>query len=1376
MAGLHFDITADNTNLIQKLKETENRIKSASKVVEQEGGSIEDLFSRMTRAVAAFGAGFTAKELIQNVIRVRGEFQQLEVAFNTMLGSQEKATSLMSQLTETAAKTPFDLQGVANGARQLLAYGTAAEDVNETLIRLGNIAAGLSIPLNDLVYLYGTTMTQGRLYTQDLNQFTGRGIPMIKELAKEFGVAESEIKAMVEAGKIGFPEVQKVIQNLTNEGGMFYNLMQEQSKTITGQISNIGDSFSMMLNEIGKANEGIINDTLGGVSYLIENYETVGKTLLEIVGTYGAYKAALITITALQKAYSAVLAQSALNQSLAAASGVTLSNAQALAATRTKLLQIAQAALNKTLLANPYVAAATAVAVLGLGIYKLITYQTEAEKAQQRLNDAINESKKEALSEQLELARLKGELSTLTEGTEEYNTVKEKIIKGYGKYYDGLEEEINRVGLTEEAYNRLTEAITRSFGARQYEKYKSEQEGILDETMSNNLIKIQDRLIEKLGNEAGAKYYAKIRDALISGNVSVSRNNTGGYQVIGIDNDTQKALDKAAGKDGGLFDVTNRAIEGYMENILKAIKATDELDQLARERFGITSSKTISKRTDSTFSVESKSISQLEEEIGKAQTRLESLKKAFADGSGTKEAVEQQEAYIKSLQDTVLEREKDLKVISEVEAQISKLKKEQKETTYGSKEYNSLQKRIDALDAKLPQTKSERNEEEKEKEARQRLADELLELQRKNQERETALMKEGTEKRLKQIDDDYEAQKAAIEKKQREWSSKNKELGVTDTNINGLTYEQQTEIDRANSLNNSERQKQAKDIYKAEREAMYQYLKEYGTYQEKRLAITQEYQQKIAESGGADTWQGKLLQKQMGNELADMEENAGKVSSAIGRLFGDMSVKTVDEMRSIADEADRMLTYIEDGEFKTDSNGKPLFGISEEWFNRLKESPEELASIKNEIQNVRNEADKAEPTFNKIKRLLDDIFNNNDGKTPLEEKLQSLFAEINKALQAARFLSDTFANLGDAFGSSALSGVAEGLNVAVGSIESAMQGASAAASLGLGGIGAAAGAAVGLVSSLAGAIAKIHDKKNEKRIQRLQDQIDTLDKSYDKLGRSVEEAYSKDASNLIEQQNKLLEQQKLLIEQQIKEEQAKKKSDDLRIKEWQQQLEEINQAIEDNKEKAMDAIFGEDLQSAIENFASAYAEAWASGEDRAQSAKDTVKKMMQQMVTESIKAAIRSSSAMEDIRQKLQQFYADNVLSGWEQDYIYNMAEELQKELDEQFGWADSLMGGDKKQQSATSRGFETMAQDQSSELIGRFTALFEVGLQIYNTLQLIQTITVSVNEQNSVLFEIRNLIISSNGYLEDISGLQKRIYELLNGNIPQISNHLNKL
>ena len=208
MAGLHFDITGDNSNFLRKLEEARNGVATTSKKIEESGMSIEQLYGRMTSAAAGFGVALSAKEIVSNVVRVRGEFQQLEVAFNTMLGSEEKASSLMSQLVNTAAKTPFDLQGVANGAKQLLAYGTAAEDVNDTLVRLGDIAAGLSIPLNDLVWLYGTTMTQGRLFTQDLRQFQGRGIPLADELAKQFGVAKDKVGELVTAGKVGFPEVQ----------------------------------------------------------------------------------------------------------------------------------------------------------------------------------------------------------------------------------------------------------------------------------------------------------------------------------------------------------------------------------------------------------------------------------------------------------------------------------------------------------------------------------------------------------------------------------------------------------------------------------------------------------------------------------------------------------------------------------------------------------------------------------------------------------------------------------------------------------------------------------------------------------------------------------------------------------------------------------------------------------------------------------------------------------------------------------------------------------------------------------------------------------------------------------------------------------------
>lgn len=1334
MAGLHFDITGDNSNFLRKLREVETGVTNTSKEIEKNGLGIEDMFNKMTKAAAAFGAGFTAKELIQNIIQVRGEFQQLEVAFTTMLGSSEKANVLMAQLTETAAKTPFDLQGVANGARQLLAYGTSAEDVNETLIRLGNIAAGLSQPLGDLVYLYGTTMTQGRLYTQDLNQFTGRGIPMIKELAKEFGVAESEIKGMVEAGMIGFPEVQKVIQNLTNEGGMFFNLMQEQSKTITGQISNIGDSFSMMLNDIGKANEGIINDALSSVSYLIENYEKVGKILIELVGTYGAYRTALITISAIENLrYQATLAHMA-----------GLTKMQAIIT----VLKTKTDALNVAMAKNPYVAVAAAVAALGLGIYKLVTYQTEAEKAQERLNAAEKESEKAALSEQRELAKLNGELSSLKEGTDEYNTVKEKIVAGYSKYYDGLEEEINKVGLTEEAYEKLTKAITDSYGARQYQQFKSQQEDWLDNIMSDNLGKIQDRLYSELGDKEGAKLYSEIYHAIL--------------ERRDLDTAIQDKLNEIQDK-GTIF--ADSRIDTYISNIREAQKITEDLDGKAREKFGVTSINTSQQTANEPFSTEGKSISQLEEEIKKAETSLASLKKALADGSGTKEAVDQQEAYIKSLQDTILEREKDLRVINEVKTQISKLEKEQGETVSGSKEYNALQSRIDALRAKLPKTKSDKAAEDKQakeqKEAEQKLVDELLELRKKNQEKEISLWEEGKDKKLKQINYYYEEQKKEIKKKEKELAELNKvaKIEPSKLNENGLTTEQQENIDTANRLNEKNKNKQTKEILDDEINAMNDYLAAYGNYYEKRNAIIEQGESRKV---GKNEWEQKSIDEETKRALSDLDIEANKSTSAISKLFDDMRQHTVADMRLIANEAERAFQFLQSGEW--DENKGLEFGMTKETFDTLRKSPEELERIRKGIDNVRNSADQSETGFNKLANGLKKVFDAGSNTKKLQDGLEEIRSGLSEVLSVAQFLSDTFSNLGEAFGSDTLSGIAEGINVAMDGLNSAMQGAEAGAIFGP--IGSAAGAAIGLVSSLASSIAKIHDAKNEKRIQKLQDQVDTLDRSYEKLGKSIEAAYGKSASSLIEDQNKLLEQQKVLIQNQIKEEQDKKNTDSDRIKEWENQIDEINNLISDNKEKAIDVIFGEDLKSAIDNFAEAYADAWASGENRAKSAKDVVKQMMQQMVTESIKAAIKSSNKMEEIRTKLQQFYADNVLSQWEQDYINNMAEQLQQEIDAQFGWADSLMGeSSTTEQKSTAEGFETMSQDTATELNGRFTALQLSGEEIKNqmisaVISLNSLLSVSTNS-NSILNNILNQHVITNSYLEDIAKYTKLLIDI---------------
>lgn len=1329
MAGLHFDITGDNSNFLRKLREVETGVTNTSKEIEKNGLGIEDMFNKMTKAAAAFGAGFTAKELIQNIIQVRGEFQQLEVAFTTMLGSSEKANVLMAQLTETAAKTPFDLQGVANGARQLLAYGTSAEDVNETLIRLGNIAAGLSQPLGDLVYLYGTTMTQGRLYTQDLNQFTGRGIPMIKELAKEFGVAESEIKGMVEAGMIGFPEVQKVIQNLTNEGGMFFNLMQEQSKTITGQISNIGDSFSMMLNEIGKANEGIINDALSSVSYLIENYEKVGKILIELVGTYGAYRTALMAITALHN--------------LQAAGITALTAKEAIHYSWLVLTQKAQSLLNKTLLANPYVAVAAAVAALGLGIYKLVTYQTEAEKAQERLNDEFGKTEVAALNEMSTLRELNRQLTEAKKWSDEWYAIKEKIVNGYSKYLSGIDEEIDKTGSLAGQYEKLEKAIRKSMAAQNYTNFAKQEEDIYNSVREKNLTKVYDAFTKKYGDESGLKVYRNWLNWLDSGRDIPT-------EIQRIFNDVSTGWGESA--NTLLFEIRrqaeirNKNLEEYRNKYFIPEPSFDS-------------------PTENIFTTEGKSISQLEEEIKKAETSLASLKKALADGSGTKEAVDQQEAYIKSLQDTILEREKDLRVINEVKTQISKLEKEQGETVSGSKEYNALQSRIDALRAKLPKTKSDKAAEDKQakeqKEAEQKLVDELLELRKKNQEKEISLWEEGKDKKLKQINYYYEEQKKEIKKKEKELAELNKvaKIEPSKLNENGLTTEQQENIDTANRLNEKNKNKQTKEILDDEINAMNDYLAAYGNYYEKRNAIIEQGESRKV---GKNEWEQKSIDEETKRALSDLDIEANKSTSAISKLFDDMRQHTVADMRLIANEAERAFQFLQSGEW--DENKGLEFGMTKETFDTLRKSPEELERIRKGIDNVRNSADQSETGFNKLSNGLKKVFDAGSNTKKLQDGLEEIRSGLSEILSVAQFLSDTFSNLGEAFGSDTLSGIAEGINVAMDGLNSAMQGAEAGAIFGP--IGSAAGAAIGLVSSLASSIAKIHDAKNEKRIQKLQDQVDTLDRSYEKLGKSIETAYGKSASSLIEDQNKLLEQQKVLIQNQIKEEQDKKNTDSDRIKEWENQIDEINNLISDNKEKAIDVIFGEDLKSAIDNFAEAYADAWASGENRAKSAKDVVKQMMQQMVTESIKAAIKSSNKMEEIRTKLQQFYADNVLSQWEQDYINNMAEQLQQEIDAQFGWADSLMGeSSTTEQKSTAGGFETMSQDTATELNGRFTALQLSGEEIKNqmisaVISLNSLLSVSTNS-NSILNNILNQHVITNSYLEDIAKYTKLLIDI---------------
>lgn len=302
MASIKFDITGDNSSVLKAFRGVQDGVSQTARVVEQQGQSIENVFSRIKSVASVAFAGFTAKEIISTLGTVRGEFQQFEIAFETMLGSGQKAKGMISDLANLAASTPFNMKGVVNGAKQLLAYGFAANEITDTMRRLGDVSAGLGLNLQDLTWLYGTTMVQGRLFTRDLMQFTGRGIPLTEELAKQFGVTKDKVSELVTAGKVGFPEVKKAIESLTNEGGKFGGLMEKQSHSITGQISNIQDNIEMAINDLGTQTEGLMNDALDITSKVIDHWKEIGEVILAAASAIGLYKAMAVSIAAFDTA------------------------------------------------------------------------------------------------------------------------------------------------------------------------------------------------------------------------------------------------------------------------------------------------------------------------------------------------------------------------------------------------------------------------------------------------------------------------------------------------------------------------------------------------------------------------------------------------------------------------------------------------------------------------------------------------------------------------------------------------------------------------------------------------------------------------------------------------------------------------------------------------------------------------------------------------------------------------------------------------------------------------------------------------------------------------------------------------------------------
>ena len=453
--SIDFEARLRLEKLEEGVKEMEKMLNDSMKSSQKETDKLQQSINNLAKGAMAFFTISKAYEFTQKIIAVRSQFQQLEISFGTMLKSKEKANALMSQMADLAAKTPFGLEEVSEGAKRLLAFQVPAEEVTETLRRMGDVAAGLGVPMGQLIHVYGQVKAQGKLMTNDLYQFMNAGIPIIAELSKVVGKSETEIKDMVSAGKIGFPEVQAVIKNMTNEGGLFFNLMAEQSKSLGGQISNLGDSFDQMLNDIGKASEGYISGAIQGVTFLVENYKTLGKVIAGLIVTYGAYRTAVLVNIALTKGWAVAAKEDAI--------------AKGIQTVATNTATVATKALNAAMKANPYVLVATAVVGLVSAVVLFNKEMTVAEKAQKAYNEE-QERQKGVLQKERE------EYEQLIDVVKDENQSKGKRIEAFQKLQSLYPDIFSKYKTEEELIKNISKALKELNGVQKDRDLKMDQD------------------------------------------------------------------------------------------------------------------------------------------------------------------------------------------------------------------------------------------------------------------------------------------------------------------------------------------------------------------------------------------------------------------------------------------------------------------------------------------------------------------------------------------------------------------------------------------------------------------------------------------------------------------------------------------------------------------------------------------------------------------------------------------------------------------------------------------------------------------------------------------------------------------------------------
>lgn len=1263
------------------MKRTNSTMSSQSRIAGELKNQIANVYSI-----------YSIERFVRGLYTIGGEFQKQRIALTSIIGDSMKAETIFNRIKDLAVVSPFQFKELASYTKQLSAYSIPYEELYDTTKRLADISAGVGVDMGRIILAYGQVRSAAFLRGQELRQFTEAGIPLVDELAKRFtkltGVVTSagDVFDKISRKEVSFGMVKDVLWELTDEGGKFYNMQEALAESLAGKWSNLQDAWDVMMADIAEGNSGVLSDSLDLLTKLMKHWEEVAVILGMLVGTYGAYKTAVIAVNTAQKAFFAInqiqAYYSALNN------GVKV----------TKAAATAQWALNSAMRVNPWVFWIT---TLGTIITTLAIFQEKTETVAEKIKKLNIEFSKNIEKIKEEESKAKGYISRIfdkTNGIDAQRRAYLNLSKIYPSLFENMKfeqfllegeyqaiqkvlsvskerEKVKSAGLVIGATNNRNEAqreLNRLKSRREYYQSLDGYENViesLDEDIKKQeevLSQAQKTLNDALENystykikkdEKNSAWFKKATELYEKFGIErLKPDAEGGLQkyienIIGANEDASSTLSEWTKKEGEWNEETRKSID--KAKLLK--NATDEI----LKTFG-----RVTKETQNTKDPIAEQWKARTDLIDKAVSSYEKWRKIEGEEAASQRVKGISEfAPIFDKNGVNLDLKDPSKAYKYIQGQLDRSKEKQEDL------YISLGIKIDK--AGIDSAKKEVDDALKEIEKYVSQTGEKWDLYKKlfNASGNKSLSMNiafGGEVSFKSVVDDLRNQLSKALENTGSKFSVTDVLAMKEDDVK-KQFGEGVILKLYQSINEESKKMRSESL-----ENLLGMIEDYKDYAQKIKDIERNLQKDLAD---IESQRGQLGEEATDRLIAQRKKKASedaastkfeqfKSSEDWAKTFDDLDrlssatlsrlIKNLEEFKNTTGQSLKVNEFKElvnvlkklrdesesRNPFKTLSDGIKEYAEATE---KLKKAQKELGFIQDggEVTTGVSETshtetkktdgglsyqakvvDKLTP---KLKTLADaekEVTDAQDEQNEASDKVQVGFGDI---VDMANLLIGTLGDLGSAFDALGNDSMGDTLSavqeVAGGLLNTAQSGATLFAGISSGNPMAIMQGATGVVSGITGiigSIAKAHDKKLDKAIQRSQLEVKKLSNDYKNLQSVIERQLGAVTQSQSKEMIANLQKQQEEVQKQMKAEQDKKDSDASKIEDYKQQYIELGEQIKYFYEDLASEQFGIDLKGWSDQISEALVNAFANGEDAAKAFDDTVADIMRNVIKEMI--------------------------------------------------------------------------------------------------------------------------------------------------------------